>query len=459
MGFFDKLFRKKEAEPSPLQPPVPATGTPAGVWCPQFWFAHEALEAKDIPKALTLYKEALEHMKPVPGDALIQISRDLVNHGLVKELTEICAPVFDVKEHGLQVGNNLIKAYLDLKDTPKARGILEQLHALQRLDWREYLVAWEGAIAKQEKGGGPANDSAKIEIEWLPVEGPIWARSSVPFSEMLPTKPDETVRVAFLCGSVEAPPTELGDQAALQTTDALGRFTRGLPMFLAERVHIKTTATATVLVPWLKSGGFALARSPYTLDALGSIEQKPDYLIFLHVTAKEEPWLAKLSIVRVAGQKVLADWEMTVDPKDAAGAINAIVKRTLRELQALAHVTLQSSTESLFAPTIARLPSYVACLEQALAIFCSAHAPDKTPSLYDERNIIDNLFELCRRETDNVTMRMLLLSTVERESRARPDVVRDYRQRLEGLQREFPLRTPARALTEAALTRIFAEGK
>lgn len=456
--WYAAIHRERGGKPAELDAfhRVAAQG---GSWRPQLWLAREALQAKETPKALTLYQEALGRVKPVPGDALMQISGDLGNHGLMKEATEICGPLFDAKEHGFQVGNNLIKAYIDLKDTPSARSILEQLYALQRPDWREHLVFWEREIDKQEKGYGPVNDGAKLELQLLTLEGPIWARSNSPFSEMLPAKAEDAVKVVFFCGSVEVPPMAHGDQIVSQPTDALGRFTRGLPMFLAERVHIKTTAATTVLVPWLKSGGFVLAGGPYTFDALASLEQKPDYAVFLHVVAREEPWQAKLSIVRAIDQKTVVDWEQTVDPKDAGAAINALVKRTLRELQAVAQVTLQSSTESLFAPTVTRLPAYVACLEQALAIFCSAHAPDTKPFLYAERSIIDGLLDLCLRETDNVTMRMLLLSTVERESRARPDVAGEYRERLERLQREYPLRTPAQGLTDAALTRIYAEEK
>jgi len=456
--WYAAMHRERGGKPAELDA-LHRAAAQAGSWRPQLWLAREALQSKETAKALTLYQEALGRMKPVPSDALVQISSDLGTHGLLKELTEICAPLFDAKEHCLPVGNNLIKAYVDLKETPNARRIVEQLYAQQRPDWREQLVFWEAEIDKQEKGYGPVEDGRKFELQLLALDGPIWAHSNPSFAKILTAKAADAIKVAFLCGSVEVPPTGHDDKAVAQPTDPLGRFTRGLPMFLAERVHIKTTAGTTVLVPWLKSGGFVLTGTPYNLDVLASLDRKPDYAVFLHVLAKDEPWQAKLSIVRTIDEKVVAEWVQVVDPKDAASAINTVLKRTLRELQAMAQVTLQSSTESLFAPTIARLPAYIACLEQALAIFCSAHAPDTKPFLYAERSIIDGLLDLCLRETDNVTMRLLLLSTVEREARARPDIAGEYRERLERLQREYPPRAPAQGLAEAVLTRIYAEEK
>jgi hypothetical protein len=105
------------------------------------------------------------------------------------------------------------------------------------------------------------------------------------------------------------------------------------------------------------------------------------------------------------------------------------------------------------------LPTYVDCLEQSLAIFCALQASDAPPVPSAEQSLIDRLLDLCLRETDNVTMRLLLLSTMEREARIQPDIAGKYRERLERLQREYPLRPPALGLAEAALTRIYAEGK
>jgi pentatricopeptide repeat protein len=50
--------------------------------------------------------------------------------------------------HGLAVGNNLIKAYLELGDADEARAVLDKLYAQQRPDWRDALAYWDGQIDK-----------------------------------------------------------------------------------------------------------------------------------------------------------------------------------------------------------------------------------------------------------------------------------------------------------------------
>jgi len=69
----------------------------------------------------------------------MQISGDLGNAGHLPELLVIAKPLFDPAFHGLQVGNNLIKAHFDLGQFEAARRILDQLYALKRPDWREPL--------------------------------------------------------------------------------------------------------------------------------------------------------------------------------------------------------------------------------------------------------------------------------------------------------------------------------
>src|SRR6185369_8004214 len=107
-----------------------------GSWRAQLWLAREALKSRQLDEALTLYRETLSSAaKPVPGDLLQQMSGDLGNAGHLPELLQLTESHFDCGKHGLQVGNNLIKAHLDLGQLEAARRILDQLYGLKRADW------------------------------------------------------------------------------------------------------------------------------------------------------------------------------------------------------------------------------------------------------------------------------------------------------------------------------------
>ena len=86
-----------------------------------------------------LYEEALGRAQPAPADLLMQLSGDLGNRGHTDLLVRLTQPRFDLATHGLTVGSNLLRAYLELGMFAEARKLLEQLYAQQRPDWRDQL--------------------------------------------------------------------------------------------------------------------------------------------------------------------------------------------------------------------------------------------------------------------------------------------------------------------------------
>lgn len=100
----------------------------------------------------------------------MQISGGLENHAHLRVLTALCRPHFNTRVHDPQVGNNLIKAYVDLKDTGPVRVILEQLYASQRPDWREHLLYWEQQIDAAAGRFGPVKIPPPLEVGLLTKE-------------------------------------------------------------------------------------------------------------------------------------------------------------------------------------------------------------------------------------------------------------------------------------------------
>lgn len=120
-----------------------------GSWRAQMWLARAALSSHDFEKAFLLYRQGLNHAEwPVPVDLLMQMTGDLEDCGQLAELLKLAEPEFVPQRHGLLVGNNLIKAHLDLAQIDAASRILEQLCELHRPDWKEQLNLWDTAIAK-----------------------------------------------------------------------------------------------------------------------------------------------------------------------------------------------------------------------------------------------------------------------------------------------------------------------
>ncbi|QVQ27925.1 tetratricopeptide repeat protein [Achromobacter deleyi] len=118
-------------------------------WRAQLWLARGELGSHNYSGAIALYQESLARAgSPAPADLLMQMSADLGNAGLIQEIPPLTSPHFHPETHGLNVGNNLIKALLHLGRLDDARRILDQLHALNRPDWKNHLAYWDNALAQ-----------------------------------------------------------------------------------------------------------------------------------------------------------------------------------------------------------------------------------------------------------------------------------------------------------------------
>src|SRR5690606_21833637 len=126
--------------------------------------------------------------QPVPEDVLMQISGDLGNNGRLAQIIQLVKPHFDPLIHGLTVGNNLIKAHIDLHQIDAAQQILEQLHVQKRPDWKEHLNYWDSEIAKARIAAPAPRPDTPLEMELTVIEGPVWLPSSSPFATLFGEK-------------------------------------------------------------------------------------------------------------------------------------------------------------------------------------------------------------------------------------------------------------------------------
>jgi tetratricopeptide (TPR) repeat protein len=123
-----------------------------GSWRAQLRLARRALTAHNWNEALSFYRACLSVVAdPVPTDMLAQISGDLGNAGLLTDLLLLSESRFDPAVHGLEAGNNLIKANLELGRIDEAKRILDQLNALKRMDWQPHLSFWGAEIADKRR--------------------------------------------------------------------------------------------------------------------------------------------------------------------------------------------------------------------------------------------------------------------------------------------------------------------
>jgi tetratricopeptide (TPR) repeat protein len=285
MGWCEVIHRERGGEVASQEALLRIAALP-GSWRAQLWLARAALKARQLDRALTYYRQSLSRVtKPVPTDVLMQISGDLGNAGHLPELLDIAEPLFDPAFHGVQVGNNLIKAHYDLGQFQAARQILDQLYAFKRPDWRETLSYCDTELAKTRVELSPPLEEGSMQMAMLTIEGPVWLRPDSPATELFPAKLRDSPRVSLLGSSAEAASNSQGIRR--QLSDTVGRLSRALPLFFAEQLEFSSAARTCTLIPWVASGsgGFVLSGVPWSDEEAANYarhgKEPGDYVVII----------------------------------------------------------------------------------------------------------------------------------------------------------------------------------
>jgi tetratricopeptide (TPR) repeat protein len=429
-------------------------------WRAQLWFARAALQSRQLDRALDYYRESLSRAgKPVPTDMLMQISGDLGNAGHLPELLAVAEPDFDPVFHGLNVGNNLIKAHFDLGQFEAARRILDQLYALKRPDWRETLSYWDTELAKARLDPTPQVEAAPMQMAMLRIQGPVWLRPESPAAELFPAKPPGGAFVSILGSSAELATNSKRIQP--QLADTPGRLSRAIPLFLAEQLEFSSEARAQTLVPWIVSGshGFVLTGVAWTNDDAATYarqgEAASDYVVIVHLKTQTEPWIAELRLVRTIDAKCLAEFGAEFSPSKPETAVPEFARRLLESIAS--DVQTHSAPAIYRFPGGAQFPYYLLRLEQLLATRCAAMDGVPAGFLSGERDIIDGNVQLCLASPESIPARVLLAQTLLTMKRIRPDILPEFRDKTALLQKEKALPEPARSVVQRMIDDALAK--
>jgi tetratricopeptide (TPR) repeat protein len=436
-----------------------------GSWRAQLWLARAALDAKQPADASRLYDLALANAsRPVPADLLGQLTGDLGNHGLLVELLRLATPHYDPAFHGMQVGNNLIKANVDLGRLDHARQLVEQLYAQKRPDYRDLLGFWDSEIAKANVARENESPTPLGGIQMLRLEGPVWLPSSSPAVGLFPgaVKDPDAVAVCLLGASVAAEQSsqEQGKAALLQLSDTAGRLSRALPLYLAEHLFMQTTAQAVVLQPWIVPGGFAIAGWPWdaevAIDQAKSGQPPGDYVVLLHLQLTGKAPAAQWRLLRCIDGSALDSGSAPLDvarPEACFAGLAAAVESAVCSHTAAVCVPRPAVYQPPVGPDF---DHYQLRLEQLLSVRVAVMPNTRPGFLFGVREIVGGNIHLCLANPKNVTTRILLFETLRRLSKVHPQIVQEFRTQLESLTREHPLPEPASAAIEKLLGESFA---
>lgn len=425
-------------------------------WRAQIWLARAALQAQHLDQALALYRESLSRAGyPPPTDLLMQVSGDLGNAGHLHEILLLVEPHFAPEVHGLQVGNNLLKANFDLGKIDAVRRILDQLYAFQRPDWKETLSYWDAEYAKAKVAAKPLSTQAELTLAMLAIHGPVWLKPESPAIGLFPTPVPSPLTIAFLGGTASVATNS--KRVEQQLADARGRMSRALPLFLAEQVAFGSAARTRTMIPWVvtPTPGFVLGGVPWSDEDAATYarqdEPPGDYVVITHLQTHTEMWTVDLRIVRTIDGQCLAQRSEPFPMMDPSHAIRALAAQTRELLEQVAKLEPHPFPPSYAVPPAEHLVTYLMRLEHLLAIRCSGMEGVPRGFLYGERDIIDGMIQHCLVVPGSVSVRLLMAQVMLSMRRVRPEVVAEYAERVTLLQRQHPLAEPAQSVVQGLL--------
>ena len=428
-----------------------------GSWRVRLWLAKAALAANELPRALELYREGLASFPgPVPTEFLYPMSGDLGMAGQLRELLDLTEPRFLPEVHGVLVGNNLIKAHVDLGEIEPAMSLVNRLFAMRRPDWRETLSFWESTISRMRAAGMRAPKPGQLEIGMLETIGPVWKRHGGDLSEVFGSKSDSATVVTILGGTAELS-QQPNEQLQMQLADALGRLSRALPLFLAEQVEFTTAAQARSLLPRVSGagGGFVLRGGEWAdaeaIELAREGELEPAFVVKAHVDARAQDWIISATVLRASDNAVLGVARETFPAGQPELAVVSLATQ-LRALLVDAGIAAETSPKIYRLPEGPMLANYLLRLEQLLAVRSAISTGDQPVMMSGEREILEGTLWLALQLGDNATVRALLASTVVAMDRIRPDILPEFAERFAMLQRDLPLGEPLDEIITDMLT-------
>jgi tetratricopeptide (TPR) repeat protein len=440
-GWYEMLHRERGGSALAVEALRRIAALP-GSWRARLSLARHALDARDVRQAMAFYQEAIDMVgSEMPVDVLMAITGDLGKRGYLAQSIQMAAPRYIPERHGLPVGNNLVKAYMDSGRIADARALLEKLFAVNRPEWKASLAFWEAQVMKSETSRSVPMGST-IEMTMYAIEGPVWAAAGSPVARIFPAPPESAPRVVLMGSSTAIPDAPATPQ--VQLSDAAGRISRVLPLYLAEQAQLHSGVRTRALFPWMLNpvgGSFVVTTEPPSdADAIQRAKAGGacDFAVVTHVKALAEPWSATMRVLRASDGKCVFQHEAfaTPDRPDVIAAQLAIeIQRALAQ-----HTQAKAQSPADYLPPAPpHLVSYLLRLEQLLALRCAT-----SPSaLHGVREIIEGCLHLCLDFPKSVTLRALLADVATRMRNIRPDVLAQYRDRILLLQQEHPLDGPA----------------
>lgn len=402
-------------------------------WRPNLWLARESLENENLSEALSYYQRLFEINGNVDAKTLQQISGDLGLKGYISEIIDVVEPMYNIKIHGLMVGNNLLKATIELKRFDKAQSILNGLFSEDRPDWKEGLTYWQNELDKLTHEYGPVKDDEIPKMGLMPIEQPIWLHKLEQVESIYTKMHNSTITILVTSGSCTLKTEQ--SQIIKQQSNVEGTLCRGVPMTLCDKLNLQTSAQATMMLPIIEEGGFAFFGQKYDTDwANRLIEQYPcDVVLLPHLYAQSDQWQYEICVFDVNEKENIFTFVKDFSPKEASIPLKELVNEVSKFL--IEKYGLRNQKQLIDFDTISPhlYAHYVGANESCLALSLACNIENGVDTLYGERSIFDKLLHLAVDEPNSDIHKLMFLSAMAKNKAYGSEIYKEYHSKIKKL--------------------------
>ncbi|MBB1267880.1 lipopolysaccharide assembly protein LapB [Shewanella sp. SR44-3] len=408
----------------------------SGAWRPHLWLARESLERGDKDVAISCYEEVFLRAKNPNSQVLQQISGDLGLKGHIEDILTVVVPHFNIEQHGFSVGNNLIKAFIELKRYQEAKSLVEALFMQKRSDWKEGLNYWSDELDNLMMDFGPVEDNEPPKVTLMPITKPIWLHKLNSVDNIIPAKMSKPFTILTTSGSCSL--KENHDEIIIQKTNEEGSICRGVPLSFCDKLNLETNGQATMVVPFFANAGFVFCAKRHEVDwAIKLTEQMPcDIIVLPHLYADLDIWRMEFRIFEPTVPQQVKTITVEFNPEQPSLALKQLVDEACLYITESYSVKLANGLVSASQITPDLFAHYVDANESCLALSLACNIEDGASTLYGERHIFDRLLALALEEPNSDIHKMMLISAMAKNKAYSSDIYQEYEKKLQKLFKE-----------------------
>lgn len=440
------IQRERGGEAGYLQALRTAAALP-GSWRAKLWLARHHIERKEVEAARALYAEVLAGSL-YDASSLMMIAGDLGNNGEISLILELIGPVYDEHKHDPMAGLNLLRACQELGKVDEGEALVSRMYALGVAPIKQHLDRFAQVFQEMRKQAaqGTPIDPDNLKVTTLALSQPIWHYGLHNANWLFAQKPESAPKVGFFALSKIMDSSE---RAESQREDDLGRFTRAIPLYLAEAAHYWSDYATSCYIMIVAEGGPVVSGGEIDGNALFDIVP-PDmkYFVTGEIGSSGEgnatQWQVSLSLWDCSTRAKLASESGKAIHAELGAMVFSLEKRLLTRIGLKREQALDPFYQH---PSAEVMPVYLNELGQSfvLTLLANEHVPKS--GLWGERAMLDWPLNMALHWPTVEIHKLMYFSGLGKALDYKSDVLPEYKERSLQLLREAgPSNSPAARL-------------